>query len=235
MKHLDLFSGIGGFALAAEWVWGDDHEVLAFCDIDKYATKVLSQAGKRKGKDDDRYLWPEMLRIIADVRPRWVVGENVSGIYSIEQGMVFEQVCADLEAAGYEVWPLRIPASAVNAPHRRDRWWFVAHTQHNGRDGSLPEGRRKEPKRRVQESEGGYSEPTEDVTDTESVRHERGREWQRYEVDKWNPGKDQPDNRYTLRGGTEPSITHPAGDARDTSSNGSNGRGGAITTADGTT
>lgn len=76
---------------------------------------------------DDRYLWPAMLDVIRTVRPRWVVGENVYGIVNWSEGLVFEQVCADLEAAGYEVQPYIIPACGVGAPHRRDRCWFVAH------------------------------------------------------------------------------------------------------------
>ena len=178
MKHLDLFSGIGGFALAADKVWsGIDH---VFCEIDPFCRAILkkhwpnayiyedirtltharseelgrlsqqprssetenrtvdiltggfpcqpfSQAGKRKGTGDDRYLWPEMRRVIQEFSPRYIVAENVRGILSIDGGMVFEQVCADLEAIGYEVQPFLIPACAVNAPHRRDRVWIVAH------------------------------------------------------------------------------------------------------------
>jgi len=83
-------------------------------------------AGKRKGKEDERHLWPEMLRAIREIQPRWVVGENVFGLINWNGGMVFDEVQADLEAAGYEVWPYVLPACAVNAPHRRDRIWFVA-------------------------------------------------------------------------------------------------------------
>lgn len=68
-----------------------------------------------------------MLDVIRTVRPRWVVGENVYGIVNWSEGLVFEKVCADLEAAGYEVQPYIIPACGVGAPHRRDRCWFVAH------------------------------------------------------------------------------------------------------------
>ena len=93
-----------------------------------FPCQPFSQAGKRKGTDDDRYLWPEMLRAIREVRPRWVVGENVLGIVNWSKGLVFEQVCADLEAEGYEVQPFVLPACGVGAPHRRDRVWFVAHS-----------------------------------------------------------------------------------------------------------
>jgi DNA (cytosine-5)-methyltransferase 1 len=159
MKHLDLFSGIGGFALAASWVW-PDHEVVAFCDNEPFCQKVLSKhwpdvpviddirkikgedygavdiitggfpcqpfscAGKRGGEADDRYLWPEMLRIIREIRPTWVIGENVAGIIN----MALDQVCTDLEDAGYTVQAFIIPACAVDAPHRRDRVWIVGHS-----------------------------------------------------------------------------------------------------------
>ena len=83
----------------------------------------FSYAGKRRGKADDRYLWPEMLRIIAALRPAWVLGENVPGII----GLALDTVRSDLEGEGYQVQPLVIPACAVGAPHRRDRVWIVAY------------------------------------------------------------------------------------------------------------
>lgn len=166
MTHASLFSGIGGFDLAAEWAgWTNAFN----CEIDPFCRKVLkyhfpdaeqyedirtadftiwrdhidvlsggfpcqpfSLAGKRKGTEDDRYLWPEMLRVIRTVRPRWVVGENVFGIINWSEGMVFDKVCSDLEAAGYEVQPYIIPACGVGTPHRRDRCWFVAHARSDG-------------------------------------------------------------------------------------------------------
>jgi DNA (cytosine-5)-methyltransferase 1 len=91
-------------------------------------------AGKRKGKDDERHLWPEMRRAIREIQPRWIVGENVLGLVNWSGGLVFEEVQADLEAEGYEVWAYVLPAAAVNAPHRRDRVWFVAHATGNGYD-----------------------------------------------------------------------------------------------------
>ena len=79
-----------------------------------------------------------MLRVITEFQPRVVIGENVRGLLSISGGMVFEQVCLDLESAGYEVWPVIIPAVAVNAPHRRDRVWFIAHSRcEYGKRGTL--------------------------------------------------------------------------------------------------
>jgi DNA (cytosine-5)-methyltransferase 1 len=91
-----------------------------------FPCQPYSIAGKRLGKEDERHLWPEMLRAIREVQPRWVVGENVFGLVNWNGGMVFNEVQADLEAEGYEVQPFVLPACAVNAPHRRDRIWFVA-------------------------------------------------------------------------------------------------------------
>jgi len=162
MTHASLFSGIGGFDLAAEWMgW----ENLFHCEWNPFGQQVLkhhfpnsisynditktdfsihrgqvdiltggfpcqpySSAGKRLGKEDERHLWPDMLRTIQEVQPRWVVGENVRGLTNWNGGMVFDEVQADLEAEGYEVTPFLLPACAVNAPHRRDRIWFVAHS-----------------------------------------------------------------------------------------------------------
>lgn len=82
-----------------------------------------SDAGEQQGKDDHRHLWPEMLRIVQEIRPAWVIGENVAGFIR----MALDDCCADLEAAGYEVQPVVIPACAVDAEHRRDRVWIIAH------------------------------------------------------------------------------------------------------------
>jgi len=86
-------------------------------------------AGKRKGNEDDRHLWPEMLRVIKQVKPTWVVGENVYGLVNWSDGLVFHEIISDLENAGYEVQPYLIPAVGVDAPHRRDRLWIVAHSE----------------------------------------------------------------------------------------------------------
>lgn len=91
-----------------------------------FPCQPFSAAGKRKGTDDARYLWPEMLRAIREIRPRWVIGENVYGLVNWDGGLVFDTVCADLENEGFEVWPVVLPAAGVNAPHRRDRVWFIA-------------------------------------------------------------------------------------------------------------
>ena len=161
MKHASLFSGIGGFDLAAEWMgwenvfncewdsWcqkllkqnfpnAEQHGDIIKTDFTKYKGTIdivsggfpcqpFSQAGKQEGTDDDRYLWPDMLRAIREIQPTDVVGENVGGLVSWSEGLVFEQVLSDLENEGYEVFPVILPACAVNAPHRRDRIWFVAY------------------------------------------------------------------------------------------------------------
>ena len=95
-----------------------------------FPCQPYSQAGKRLGKEDERHLWPEMLRAIREVSPRWVVGENVRGIINWDGGVVFDEVCSDLEALGYEILPLLLPAAGVNAPHERYRVFFVAHADH---------------------------------------------------------------------------------------------------------
>lgn len=174
MTHASLFSGIGGFDLAAEWVgWTN----LFNCEIDGFCRKILkyhfpnaiqygdikntdfrkwrgsvnvlsggfpcqpfSVAGNRKGTADDRYLWPEMLRAIREILPCWVVGENVRGFVSWSEGLVFETVCSDLEAAGYRVQAFIVPACSVGAPHRRDRVWIVAYHNDTGNQEVRKEG-----------------------------------------------------------------------------------------------
>ena len=100
-----------------------------------FPCQPFSVAGKQKGTSDDRHLWPEMFRIIKALQPRIVLGENVRGIVNIQDGMVFETVCTNLEDEGYEVQAFNIPAAGVGAPHRRERIWFIAtlgDTKYNG-------------------------------------------------------------------------------------------------------
>jgi hypothetical protein len=89
--------------------------------------------GKRLGKEDERHLWPEMLRAIREIQPRWVVGENVFGLVNWNDGMVFDEVQADLEAEGYEVQPYVLPAVAVNAPHSTRSGFGLLRKQTNTR------------------------------------------------------------------------------------------------------
>jgi len=97
-----------------------------------FPCQPYSVAGKQKGTDDDRYLWPDMFRVIKDVKPTWIIAENVRGIINIQDGMVFETVCSDLESEGFEVQPFVIPAAGVGAPHKRERVWIVGYSKHNG-------------------------------------------------------------------------------------------------------
>jgi DNA (cytosine-5)-methyltransferase 1 len=101
-----------------------------------FPCQPYSTAGKRKGKEDDRHLWPQMLRAIREIQPSVVVGENVRGLTNWNGGLVFDEVQADLEAEGYEVLPFLLPAAGVGSPHRRDRIWFIAYA--NSIAGALP-------------------------------------------------------------------------------------------------
>jgi DNA (cytosine-5)-methyltransferase 1 len=209
MRHGSLFSGIGGFDLAASWMgW----ENVFQCEKEPFCRRVLryywpkaelyedvrsfegeqyrgnidvfsggfpcqpfSTAGKRKGTGDDRYLWPEMYRIVRAIRPRWVVGENVFGLLNWGRGMVFEQVQADLEAEGYEVWSFVLPAAGVGAPHRRDRIWIVAHTGSEQRKSQI-EPERGEPK---QKGQSVWREPAADgrrvlIADADGIECQTG-------------------------------------------------------------
>ena len=156
----------------------ESYEDITKTDFTKWHGKVdvltggfpcqpFSLAGRRKGADDNRYLWPQMLRAIRQIHPTWVVGENVNEIktmvescqvtqmgrtdylfeenhlYREESRFTLDKICADLEAEGYSVQPIVIPACAIGAPHRRDRVWIVAHrsdpraetVQQEGQDG----------------------------------------------------------------------------------------------------
>lgn len=134
-----------------------------------FPCQPFSTAGKRRGAEDDRYLWPEMLRAIREIRPAWVIGENVAGILSmvqpgsevtvesqaslfdeadketiLEQEYVIETVCRNLEREGYSVQPILIPACGVGAPHRRDRVWFIASDRSDARIEGLRQERENE-------------------------------------------------------------------------------------------
>ena len=131
-------------------------------DFTKYANTIdiltggfpcqpYSVAGKRRGKEDERHLWPEMLRAIREIQPRYVVGENVGGLVSWNGGMVFEEVQTDLENEGYEVQAFILPACAKNAPHRRDRVWFIAYSDNNRKSRRTRENESKSEKERLSE------------------------------------------------------------------------------------
>jgi len=245
ITHIDLFSGIGGFALAADRVWSQGGVEHIFCDNEPFAQEILkkhwpeapilgdirsftntrsekprglssserealasaresgvfiltggfpcqpfSQAGRRRGEEDDRFLWPEMLRVIREFSPLWVIAENVRGLLTQGGGVVFERVCTDLEAAGYEVQPLIIPAVAVGAPHRRDRVWFVAHRrqQHGserrdeGMDSSSPIGasRKSHTERRGEDDTNPNSERLQGSTEARNIGESRETAEQRF-------------------------------------------------------
>lgn len=166
MTHASLFSGIGGFDLAAQWMGWDN---LFHCEINPFCNKILnfywpkamhyedirktnftfwrgridvltggfpcqpySNAGKRLGNNDERHLWPEMLRAIREIEPRWIVGENVRGLISWNAGMVFDEVQSDLENIGYQITPFVLPACGIDAPHKRERVWFIANRTNSG-------------------------------------------------------------------------------------------------------
>ena len=97
-----------------------------------FPCQPYSVAGKQKGTDDNRYLWPDMFRVIKEIKPTFVIAENVRGIVNIQDGMVFETVCSDLESEGFEIQPFIIPAAGVGAPHKRERVWIVGYSKHNG-------------------------------------------------------------------------------------------------------
>jgi DNA (cytosine-5)-methyltransferase 1 len=97
-----------------------------------FPCQPFSVAGKRKGTDDDRYLWDETIRVVAECKPRWFIGENVEGIININNGMVLRQVQTDLEEQGFQVQCLVIPASGIGAWHQRKRIWIIAYSHNNG-------------------------------------------------------------------------------------------------------
>ena len=146
---------------------------------DRYAADIItggfpcqpfSVAGKRKGTDDDRYLWDETIRVIRECKPRWFIGENVEGIINIQEGVVLRQVCDDLEKEGFEVQCLVIPASGIGAWHQRKRVWILAYSEHNGSHRSKGNETIKssnEQKKRLSVRDD------QDVPNSDSIRHRR--------------------------------------------------------------
>lgn len=123
-----------------------------------FPCQPFSTAGNRTGETDKRHLWPEMHRLICEIKPRWVLAENVSGLLSISNGWVFGEVVRNLASSGYVVQWDCIPASAVNAPHQRDRVWIVGHSDRM---------RESQPKRSKQEQRGRIIDASKEMADTE--------------------------------------------------------------------
>jgi len=137
-----------------------------------FPCQPFSVAGKQKGTSDDRHLWPEMFRIIKTLQPRIVVGENVRGIVNIQDGMVFETVCTNLEDEGYEVQAFNIPAAGVGAPHRRERIWFIATLVDTiGNDERREISRSDEEERRIQEEYRTEHSTTRKSSRTSEIRN----------------------------------------------------------------
>ena len=197
MRHVDLCSGIGGFALGFQWA-GLSPQPQLFCDIEPWCRKILQQhwpnvpvasdvkelasdperfvpdcdiltagypcqpfsfAGKRKGEEDDRHIWPYILKIIAFKRPTWCIFENVYGHISLG----LDSVLSDLEAEGYTTRTFVVPACGVNAPHKRNRLWIVAYT-------NSPRQRSGEGEPRASQEGNNTGWIREDVSDTNSKR-----------------------------------------------------------------
>ena len=222
LKHLDLFSGIGGFSLGLESAGLVD--TVAFCDFDKYCQQILkknfpgvpiygdvkelnydklkadgidtidiitggypcqpfSVAGRKKGEEDPRHVWPEMFRLVQELRPTWVIGENVGG--HIKLGL--DTVLENLESEGYSTRTFSISASSIGANHKRERVWIIANLADSQRLGRTERTKKSEELEREESSdqfdnrsEGRIeSKPSEDVADSEGSNrneHEINRE-----------------------------------------------------------
>lgn len=178
-----------------------------------YPCQPFSVAGKQKGQQDNRHLWPSMLEIIQTCRPRWVIAENVTG--HVRLGL--DKVLFDLEASGYTSQPIIIPACAVNAPHRRDRVWVLGYTEHDG--SSSPEicrefektgrGSQKGPASPLKPS--GTDRPTNhevmaDTTSERVQRHRPGRQQKPYTPAKKELSGRRGERSFTASWETEPGV-----------------------------
>ena len=218
MNHLDMCSGIGGWAIAFREL---GINTVAFCEIDKYPQRVLqknfpgipifndlkeltyeqikertrvdsidlitcsypcqpfSVAGKQKGEEDPRHLWPDTFTIVQECKPTWFVGENVSG--HIKLGL--DTVLEDLASEGYDTRTFIIPASSVGAWHKRERLWIIGYSEHNGSLATKKSRKHQETARGTPQGQNqaeqfeGASRPRnhENVSDTDSRMRGRGR------------------------------------------------------------
>ena len=233
LKHLDLFSGIGGFSLGLESA--GLVETVAFCDFDKYCQQVLNKnfpgvpvygdvkelnyeklkadgidqvdiitggypcqpfsvAGRKKGEQDPRHVWPEMFRLIKELRPTWVIGENVGG--HIKLGL--DSVLENLESEGYSARTFSISASSVGANHKRERVWIVGYSTNNRRNSSTSDSQTR---RTIGQSEEGgmcQLERTSDVENSrrsvggkQSPRNSKGAGLWSFETPEWSTDTDQ--------------------------------------------
>ena len=233
LKHLDLFSGIGGFSLGLESA--GLVETVAFCDFDKYCQQVLNKnfpgvpvygdvkelnyeklkadgidqvdiitggypcqpfsvAGSKKGEQDPRHVWPEMFRLIKELRPTWVIGENVGG--HIKLGL--DSVLENLESEGYSARTFSISASSVGANHKRERVWIVGYSTNNRRNSSTSDSQTR---RTIGQSEEGGMRQLERTSDVEnsrrsvggkqSPRNSKGAGLWSFETPEWSTDTDQ--------------------------------------------
>jgi DNA-cytosine methyltransferase len=142
-----------------------------------FPCQPFSVAGKQKGRDDNRYLWPEMFRLIKEIKPEFVIGENVQGLVNLQNGMVLRQVQDELEGEGFEVQCFLIPASGIGAWHQRFRVWIVGHSKHNGllaaekrsRDKKINGGTQEGQNQTIESERTSGSRNDEDVSNTESI------------------------------------------------------------------
>ena len=248
MTHASLFSGIGGFDLAAEWIGWDNifhcewnpfgQRVLAhhfpnsksYNDITKtdfsihageidvltggFPCQPYSSAGKRLGKADERHLFPHMLRCVKEVKPKYVIGENVRGLVNWNGGLVFHEVQDDLEREGYEVQSFLIPAASVNAPHQRYRIWFVAYCNNEKRF-------------RENNNNGKWSNEKQESYDRNELRNNIGSISKGEDVTNPNGIRGGQNDRQFNR---ESNVINKDGKTRDVSDSNSNGFQGGLST-----
>ena len=216
-KHLDLFSGIGGFSLGLEATGA--FETVAFCDYDQYCQKVLrkhwpwvtiyddvkelnserlsanghtevdiitggypcqpfSIAGRQKGEQDPRHVWPEMFRLVQELRPVFVIGENVSGHVKLGLDTVLE----NLESEGYATRAFSISASSIGSNHQRERVWIIANTNELGWDNWIYNREERQvsndKERNIEESESERNRRIDRIRQTsEAMEDTRRTQW----------------------------------------------------------
>ena len=156
-------------------VKGEDYETDGVTIVSGgFPCQPFSQAGKRKGTDDDRYLWDETLRVVTETKPRWFIGENVDGLVNIQDGMVLRSVQDDLEKEGFKVQCLVIPGSSIGAWHQRKRIWIIGENVSNTNDsrdrtsehGTERQGNKTDDQGRQGQSQSEPSRHSQDVSNT---------------------------------------------------------------------